>query len=108
MTLCFQKAFGSRDPILNEDAKATMGFFLELWMDYNFGQPNKIQGKLDKLIENYLKQTYRLQMHPKSKLYIFNCMDLYHSYDLDRLTKEFVAHSNQTCKQDHPKYPHEW
>ncbi|CAI3940884.1 T6SS amidase immunity protein Tai4 family protein [Commensalibacter papalotli (ex Botero et al. 2024)] len=71
-------------------------------MDYNFGQPNKIQGKLDKLIENYLKQTYKSQMHPKSKLYIFKCMDLYHSDDLDRLTKEFVAHSNRTCKQDHP------
>lgn len=105
---CLQKAFGSHDTRFNEDAKATTGAYLELWMDYDFEKPNKTQGKLETLIQKYLNQSYGSQMYPKSKVYIMKCFDFYHSYDLDKLSKELVIHSNRTYKQDHPKYPHEW
>lgn len=108
LAACLQKAFGNHDSTFNEDAKASKGALLEMWIDFNFKKSDKIQDELGKVIQKYLNQSYGSQIYPKSKLYIFKCMDLYHSDDLDKLTKESVIHPNRTYKQDHPKYPHEW
>ncbi|WP_086632132.1 T6SS amidase immunity protein Tai4 family protein [Commensalibacter intestini] len=104
---CLQKAFGSQNPTFNEDAKATRGALFEMWINFDFKKTGKVTQKLNKLIQQYLNQPYGSSIYPKSKMYILKCMDLYHSDDLDKLTKEFVIHPNRTYKQDNPKYPYE-
>lgn len=108
LTYCLEKVFSKHDASFHEEAQAMEGTLMERWIDFDFNKDNqKTLTKLSALTDKYLKQFYGSQMHPKAKLSILKCMDLYHSDDLDKLTKEFVTHPNRTYKQDNPKYPHE-
>lgn len=105
---CLHVAFAKNDPILKEDANASMEALMEMWIDFDADTYlDRTLNKISPLIDKYLKQPYGSSIYPKSKLLIMKCMDFYHSDDLDKLTKEFVVHPNRTYKQDNPKYPHE-
>ena len=96
LSSCVATAYAS-EPKAAADAGATAGGLDSTWTNYD---PELASGEVSKLIEKYLARQYNSIQGPSIKLDLMKCLDLYHSKDLDLLTKRVVPKPNRSYRQD--------
>ena len=96
---CITKAYSS-DKNVGKDVGSSISALID-WTEYDF---DKGPDAVNSLVNRYLERDYfnpLVESEVKGvKFDMLKCLDMYHSKELDTLTKKMVINPNHTYRQD--------
>ena len=102
LVTCITNAYSS-DKNVDKDAGSSISALRD-WTEYDL---NKSPDAVKSLVNRYLSRDYFnpiVESEVKGvKFDMLKCLDMYHSKELDTLTKQLVGHPDHTYRQDYKK-----
>ena len=102
LVTCITNAYSS-DKNVGKDAGSSISALRD-WTEYDL---DKSPDAVESLVNRYLSRDYFnpiVESEIKGvKFDMLKCLDMYHSKELDTLTKQLVGHPNHTYEQDNKK-----
>jgi hypothetical protein len=98
LSSCIASAYAT-EPKAAADAGATASTVDTHW---NAHDSQLASNEIAKLVDSFLKRDYSSQHNSRIRFDLLKCLDLYHSKELDQLTKRMVAHPARSSRGARP------